>query len=303
MEVLVLALDFGSNSNKYLLSVYRNKTLKVLKKSSFVHKIAQNLNIENYQKNLLNFVENIKQDLENYNSGIFKTKKTKKIIKVAIGTEFYRSSFPEKQKIIEINKNLLEKLEIPFKIISQEEESKLSTKPIEYFFNNYISIDLGGASTEITIKTPEFLKKFFYKFGCLTENYNFQFLDNFINFYLREKLFNSELILIGGSFIATLKSIKLNIKDQKFFYTLTLNQIKRFLEKINPLNESEIFQKYPALKDRENSVKIALNFITYFLEKIKKEKVKISLLTLLEGLTLELLELNKLELNKIIKKQ
>ncbi|MFN3995782.1 MAG: hypothetical protein ACK4GR_04540 [bacterium] len=308
---LILTLDFGSNSNKYLISLYSNGTVKLVKKDFFIHKLAKELNIENYRYKMENFMEKIQKNLDYYQ----KLYKTSQVLGKAVGTEFYRIqknseiSNEISNEILKINTTMLQKINITFEIISQKEESKLSIKPLKLFFNNYISIDLGGASTEITVKKDNLYKNFFYKFGCLKEIKDYSFIQDFVDFYFKKELSDLELILIGGSFVSTLQSLRSSKSlkssksslSRKFFYTVKTKDLKNFLKKIENLKEEQISQKYPALKGREHSVKTALNFIIYLLEKIKKEKTKISLLTLLEGLTLELLELNKLEFNKIEK--
>ncbi|MFN3477969.1 MAG: hypothetical protein ACK4ZM_01205 [bacterium] len=298
---LILTLDFGSNSNKYLISLYSNGTVKLVKKDFFIHKLAKELNIENYRYKMENFTEKIQKDLDYYQ----KLYKTSRVLGKAVGTEFYRiqKNSEISNEIIKINTTMLQKININFEIISQKEESKLSIKPLKLFFNNYISIDLGGASTEITVKKDNLYKNFFYKFGCLKEIKDYSFIQDFAEFYFKKELSDLELTLIGGSFVSTLQSLKSSKSSlsSKFFYTVKTKDLKNFLKKVENLKEEQISQKYPALKGREHSVKTALNFIIYLLEKIKKEKTKISLLTLLEGLTLELLELNKLEFDTIKK--
>lgn len=295
MVYLIYTIDFGSNSNKYLIAIYRNKTLKILKKDSIVHKIKKNKNIEEYEKKIKTLIKNLKTEIET----IKKNYKIGKILSSSIGTEFYRSESAIKDKIIEINQKYLKNIDTDFRVISQEEESNLSSKGIDFFFKEYIAIDLGGASTEITINTNKISKKFLYQFGCLSEKNNYNFTNDFISFY-NQNIRNAEFILIGGSFIATLFSIK-KIKSTKFFYTLETQEMERFFKLIINKNEEEISAIYPFLKDREESVKKALDFIIYLVNSISIQKTKISLLTLLEGLAIDLLELNKIELNKITK--
>lgn len=295
MTYLIYTIDFGSNSNKYLVAIYRNKTLKILKKDSIVHKIKKNKDIEEYEKKLEILIKNLKTEIVT----IKKMHKIRKIFSSSVGTEFYRLESTIRDKIIEINQKYLKNIDTNFRVISQEEESKLSSKGIDFFFKEYIAIDLGGASTEITIKTNNIYKKFLYKFGCLSEENNYNFINNFINFH-KQNIKNAELILIGGSFIATLLSIK-KIKSTKFFYTLETQEMERFFKLIINKKEKEISAIYPFLKDREESVKKALDFIIHLLNSIGIKKTRISLLTLLEGLAIDLLELNKIELNKITK--
>ncbi|MCX7758954.1 MAG: hypothetical protein N2169_05035 [bacterium] len=293
MKTLILTIDFGSNTNKYLISLYQKKILKIINKGSFVHQIKKEENIKKYKEKMGKFIQNIKKILKS----ITNNSKIDQILTLAVGTEFYRHTKPTTKKIIKINKKYLNDIDTEFKIITQEEESYYSNKAVEFFFKNYVVLDLGGASTEITVKNKSEYRKFFYKFGCLSQTNEYEFTQDFINFYSQMK--NIELILIGGSFISSLFSIRKIKNPQKFFYILKTKQIQKFYKSIVNLQDKELIEKYPHLKDRTESVKKALDFITYLLKELKKDKVIISLATLLEGLTIYLLELNKLELSKM----
>ncbi|MCS7243999.1 MAG: hypothetical protein RMJ36_04630 [Candidatus Calescibacterium sp.] len=294
MKTLILTIDCGSNSNKYLISLYQKKILKILNKGSFVHQLKKEENIKKYEEKMVKFIQNIKKIIKS----IISDSKIDQILALAVGTEFYRDNKPSTKKITEINEECLNDIDTKFKIITQEEESYYSNKAVEFFFSNYVVLDLGGASTEITVKNEDNYKKFFYKFGCLSQTNEYKFIQDFINFYSQMK--DIELILIGGSFISSLFSIRKIKNPQKFFYTLKTKQIQKFYKSIANLEDKELIEKYPPLKDRTESVKKALDFLIHLLEELKKEKVTISLATLLEGLTIHLLELNKLELSKII---
>lgn len=292
MNILILTLDFGSNSNKYLLSIYNKGTLTILEKGSFIHKNKTEAILEKYESNLEKFISKIEKSIQ-----FFKNKfKPSKIITKAVGTEFYRTKSKNRDQIIEINNKLLSRINTDLEIISQEKESYLSNKVIELFFEDYLIIDLGGGSTEIVIKNKNKYHRFLYKFGCLTYNLSKDSIEDFLEFYKKNN--TSNIILIGGSFIATLLSIK-KIKNKKLFYKLSTNQIKKFYSNIKQLDENEILQKYPALKGREISIKSALEFILNLLIKTNINKVNISLATILEGLAIDLLEFNKLELRKL----
>ncbi|MCX7971611.1 MAG: hypothetical protein N2657_00060 [bacterium] len=293
-RALFLTIDFGSNSNKYLISLYKDQKLYIIKKGSVIHRIKKEQNIEDYEKKLAILFNQITYSI----TSLKKKYNTDKFITLAVGTEFYRHTQTITPRVIELNKKYLNTVNTNFLVLTQEEESYYSSKVIDFFFREYIAIDLGGGSTEITVKHGNKHARFLYPFGCLSETNEYTFTKDFLDYYsnLQNEL---DLILMGGSFISTLLSIE-NIKTEKiFFHILETAIIENFYNSIINLKDNELIIRYPALIGREKSIKKALDFAIYLLRKIKKEKVIISLLTLLEGLTIYLIELNKLELSKI----
>ncbi|MEN3014667.1 MAG: hypothetical protein ABDH21_01210 [bacterium] len=293
-QILIGVINFGSNSNKFLVSIYANKTLKYVKKYSIVHKINEELKLEKYEEKLSLMIDCLYE--------ILKSKRKKQTLIRAVGTEFYRSS-NQKDYIIEINEKYLQKLkdftnqQIKFEILNQEEESILTAKALEMYIPEYTLIDMGGGSTQITTKINQKYHKFLYKFGCLSKYINLNEVDDFISFYklLQTK---TDLILTGGSFISTLLAIRKIKNPRKQIYQIKTQELIKFYRKIQPLKDEDIALIYPILREREKSVKTALWFINSLLSKLETQSLKISLLTLLEGLTLQTIELNKLELKK-----
>jgi len=292
---LIITIDFGSNSNKYLISILKNDVLQILMKNSSIHKIAKNMDLQNYKNKTEEIFENLKKEIKY----LVKTLKINSINGLAIGTEIYRKSKSNKiNEIIEINKSFLKELDIPFEVISQEEESLLTERSIKMFFPEFIVIDMGGASTEITVNSKNIYKKFFYNFGCLSKINNFEIIQEFINFVNTSKI-GSKIILIGGSFISFLLQTKKNSKISHFFYKKSVNEIEKFYKEIKDLNTETIREKYFFLKDREESIKTALSFIIYLLKQINKKTLIISTFTLLEGLAIKIVENQEIKINGI----
>jgi len=299
---IILSLDFGSNSNKCLIATVNYKLqkkallnkliLRIVYKNSFVHKIAKTKDIESYKNKFSKFFKKLKKEIKR----LEKEHKVNKVMSLAVGTEFYRKENP--LEIIKINTQFLKQLNIPFKVIDQKEESILVEKGIKIFYDDYIIIDMGGGSTEITFKKGKIYQKFLYQFGCLSNIFNdLSVINDFTSFFKNEQIKNKKinkvpLILVGGSFISFLSTLKKTKKFHKYFYKVDLRKVELFYSKIKDLSTSETKKSYPFLKDREESIKTALQFIILLLKSINREVFYISTLTLLEGLTIKILELN-----------
>ncbi len=118
---LIIAIDFGSNSNKYLFSKLDiDNKVKFLFKDFVIHKISSLFNknqeteilsiISAYEKLLQKFFQKIKNNLEKLKKLSFK-----EIYIVSVGTEFYRKNNHYERwikKIIDLNIAELNNLKI-----------------------------------------------------------------------------------------------------------------------------------------------------------------------------------------------
>jgi hypothetical protein len=268
-NIFVIVLDFGSNSNKYLFFYKDIKKHEFLIKDFVIHKISSIFNqknnksilkiILNYQKLLKFFFSKIKSNLNKF---IKNNKNIEHFYIKSVGTEFYRNTDYQYyiKKIIDLNNQELQNLKLflekkykkkvtlyNFEIITQEKESELVLKGVNKLINNvdnFILVDLGGASTEITIKKNNYINKILLNTGAVYFNNQID-LNNILNNRDIEDIEN--VILVGGSFVSLFFSLekfkifqKLNLLNKKIFlflanlilynnYYLPFNFFKLFL--------------------------------------------------------------------------
>ncbi|MGC8815237.1 MAG: hypothetical protein ACP5O4_03445, partial [bacterium] len=171
--------------------------------------------------------------------------------------EFYRNNEYEFyiKKVIDLNNIELNNLKLflenkykkevlfnPFKIISQDIESELVFNAVNNLIknvNNFVLVDLGGASTELTIKKDNYINKILLKTGAVHFNDHID-LNSILN--IDENIKN--VILIGGSFVSLYFSLEkfkifknLNILNNNFLLFL----VNFFLYDANYLNISRFF--------------------------------------------------------------
>ncbi len=258
---LIIAIDFGSNSNKYLFSKLDiDNRVTFLFKDFVIHKISSLFN-KNKETEILNIILDYENLLQKFfqkiknNLGKFKKYNFTEIIIVSVGTEFYRKNNQYKnwiEKIINLNitelNNLMLFLEkkykkkvilYPFEVISQQKESELVFMGLNNLVNNldnFALIDLGGASTELTFKKNNYINKILLDTGAVYFNKQIDLNSVFDNY--SENIKNIEnIILVGGSFI----SLFLAIQKYKIF--------KNF----NILNNSYLLYLFNILLFHDNS--------------------------------------------------
>jgi hypothetical protein len=300
-NIFVIALDFGSNSNKYLFFNKDIQNHKFLIKDFVIHKISSIFNqkndksilkiILNYQKLLKFFFGKIKNNLNKF---IKNNKNIEYFYIKSIGTEFYRNTNYQYyiKKIIDLNNKELQNLKLflekkykkkvilaNFEVITQEKESELVLKGINKLItniDNFILVDLGGASTEITIKKNNYINKILLNTGAVYFNNQID-LNNILNNQNIEDMEN--VILVGGSFVSLFFSLekfkifqKLNVLNKKIFlflanlilynnYYLPLNFFKLFL--FNFLRRILLIEKI--FNFLTKGLYIFLTFILFFL--------------------------------------
>jgi hypothetical protein len=248
-NIFIIALDFGSNSNKYLFFYKNIQKHEFLIKDFVIHKISSIFNqknnksilkiILNYQKLLKIFFNKIKNNLNKF---IKNNKDIEYFYIKSIGTEFYRNSDYQHyiKKIIDLNNQELQNLKLflekkykkkvilaNFEVITQEKESELVLKGVNKLItniDNFILVDLGGASTEITIKKNNYIDKILLNTGAVYFNNQID-LNNILNNQDIEDIEN--VILVGGSFVSLFFSLekfkifqKLNLLNKKIFLFL-----------------------------------------------------------------------------------
>jgi len=248
-NICVIALDFGSNSNKYLFFYKGTQKHEFLIKDFVIHKISSIFNqkndksilkiILNYQKLLKFFFSKIKNNLNKF---IKNNKNIEHFYIKSVGTEFYRNTDYQYyiKKIIDLNNQELQNLKLflekkyqkkvtlyNFEIITQEKESELVFKGVNKLItnvDNFILVDLGGASTEITIKKNNYIDKILLNTGAVYFNNQID-LNNILNNRDIENIEN--VILVGGSFVSLFFSLekfkifqKLNLLNKKIFLFL-----------------------------------------------------------------------------------
>lgn len=243
---LIIAIDFGSNSNKYLFSKLDiNNKVVFFFKDFVVHKVSSIFNktqeieimnvISDYKKLLQKFFQKIKNNLEKFKKLDFNY-----IYIISVGTEFYRKNDKYYIKeIIKLNntelnnlKSFLEKkykkkvVLYPLEIISQEKESELVFIGLNNLINNidnFILVDLGGASTELTIKKNNYINKILLNTGAVYFNNQID-LNSVINDYSENIRNIDNVILVGGSFVSLFFSIQ-KYKIFKKFNILNNNNL------------------------------------------------------------------------------
>jgi hypothetical protein len=250
-NIFVIALDFGSNSNKYLFFYKGTQKHEFLIKDFVIHKISSIFNqkndksilkiILNYQKLLKFFFSKIKNNLNKF---IKNNKNIEHFYIKSVGTEFYRNNDYQYyiKKIIDLNNQELQNLKLflekkykkkvtlyNFEIITQEKESELVFKGVNKLItniDNFILVDLGGASTEITIKKNNYIDKILLNTGAVYFNNQID-LNNILNNRDIEDIEN--VILVGGSFV----SLFFSLEKFKIFQKLNLLNKKIFLFLVN----------------------------------------------------------------------
>jgi hypothetical protein len=248
-NIFVIALDFGSNSNKYLFFYKDIQKHEFLIKDFVIHKISSIFHkkndksilkiILNYQKLLKFFFSKIKNNL---NKLIKNNKNIEHFYIKSVGTEFYRNTDYQYyiKKIIDLNNQELQNLKLflekkykkkvtlyNFEIITQEKESELVFKGVNKLItniDNFTLVDLGGASTEITIKKNNYINKILLNTGAVYFNNQID-LNNVLNNQDIKDIEN--VILVGGSFVSLFFSLekfkifqKLNVLNKKIFLFL-----------------------------------------------------------------------------------
>jgi hypothetical protein len=248
-NIFVIAIDFGSNSNKYLFFYKDIQKHEFLIKDFVIHKISSIFNqkndksiskiIFNYQKLLNFFFSKIKNNLNKF---IKNNKNVEHFYIKSIGTEFYRNNTYQYyiKKIIDLNNQELQNLKLflekkykkkvtlyNFEVITQEKESELVIKSVNKLItniDNFTLVDLGGASTEITIKKNNYINKILLNTGAVYFNNQID-LNNILNNQDIKDIEN--VILVGGSFVSLFFSLekfkifqKLNVLNKKIFLFL-----------------------------------------------------------------------------------
>jgi len=249
-NIFVIALDFGSNSNKYLFFYKDVQNHKFLIKDFVIHKISSIFSQKNNKsilKIILNYQKLLKFFFNKLRNNLNKFINNNKVIEYfyikSIGTEFYRNTDYQYyiKKIIDLNNQELQNLKFflekkykkkvilaNFEVITQEKESELVLKGVNKLItniDNFILVDLGGASTEITIKKNDYINKILLNTGAVYFNNQID-LNNILN---NQNIKDMEsVILVGGSFVSLFFSLvkfkifqKLNILNKKIFLFLT----------------------------------------------------------------------------------
>lgn len=297
---IVIAIDFGSNSNKFLLANIKSNNYNFFYKDFVVHKISSIFNekseqkileiISNYQKLLKKFFKKIRHNLDIF---LKKNKNINYFYISSIGTEFYRNNKYETfiKKIIDLNELELNSLKLflekkynkkvlfnLFKIISQDVESELVFNAINNLIkdiDNFVLVDLGGASTELIIKKNNYINKILLKTGAVYFDNQIDLNSIFLNSILDIDKNIENIILIGGSFV----SLFFSLEKFKFFKKLKIlnNKLLLFLANFFLANNNHIhlnfsrfflfniFRKILLIDKILNFFKKILNFFFIFI--------------------------------------
>lgn len=169
----VAAIDLGTNSFLCLIAKKGEKGLEILSDSSEVVRLGQGMYLEKtktfFQKEAL---QRAKECLELFRKSIDE----KKVDSVqAVATAAARNSTNSHELI-----KICESLKIPIRIISGDEEAKLTYQGANFQLpiSEYMVVDIGGGSTEILWKEEGVLKGESLAMGAVQLTEEFQLLED-----------------------------------------------------------------------------------------------------------------------------
>ena len=140
----IASIDLGSNSLSLLIAEIINNKIIPLFETTYLIRLAQDL-----EKNQLLHKEAKQRCFNSFDQIIKLIKKYNVTLCLGVGTAALRNSSDGE----EFSKQIFDTYQIPLKIISGDEEAKLtfiaSCNEFQKYNKNIIMIDIGGASTEI----------------------------------------------------------------------------------------------------------------------------------------------------------
>lgn len=182
-----------------------------------------------------------------------------------------------------VRKKALEKTGIDLRIISGMEEAQLLLLNQNLDHNDSIYIDVGGGSTEITVKKgKKVLNQQSFNLGTLRIIHSQDTLDEwnrleaFLKKY-RDKKY--ELVGTGGNINKTFSLLK--IKEGK---PITKPQLDKFYNSLAKLTVQERIEKYNIREDRADVIVPALSIFRFVMEHLHAESIYVPKLGLADAL-------------------
>ncbi len=182
-----------------------------------------------------------------------------------------------------VSKKALQKTGINLRIISGLEEAHLLLLNQNLDHNDSIYIDVGGGSTEITIKKKDKVKnQESFNLGTLRIINSQDTLDEWNRLEAFLKAFKNkkyELVGTGGNINKTFSLLK--IKEGK---PITKSELDKFYNNMAKLTVQERMEKYNIREDRADVIVPALSIFRFIMEHLNAEKIYVPKLGLADAL-------------------
>ncbi len=183
----------------------------------------------------------------------------------------------------QVSKRALQETKIDLQIISGMQEAQLLFLNQSTDTHDSIYIDVGGGSTEITVKkNGKILNQKSFNLGTLRLLHSQDTLDewnslkDFIKKYKNKKY---ELVGTGGNINKTFSLLK--IKEGK---PIKKNQLDKFYNALAQLTVTERMEKYKIREDRADVIVHALSIFRFVMEHIKSDEIYVPKLGLADAL-------------------
>jgi exopolyphosphatase/guanosine-5'-triphosphate,3'-diphosphate pyrophosphatase len=279
-------VDIGSNSIQFLIAQKVNGMIEEIYRESFITELGRSI------KSTAKFSEE-SMDLTCQALKKICTKSQEHSIAcseiILTATQASRVAVNASDFYSQVEKDLGMKV----RIIDSYEEAYLSALGSvgDFSGNNYI-VDVGGASSEITIFSDQKIKYTeSLNIGSVTASDYLQKQDSnkigevFLG-ASKEGLLSKSFVGIGGS-ICSLASLILNQKvfnQQKVEgLKLNLNDLIGLKENLGDMDEYEILLKYPVLGKRSRSIRGGLEVFIQFIQNFQVKEIKVSTRGLVHG--------------------
>ncbi len=182
-----------------------------------------------------------------------------------------------------VSKKALKQTGIDLRIISGLEEAQLLLLNQNLDHNDSIYIDVGGGSTEITIKKNEKIKdQESFNLGTLRILHSQDTLDEwnrlqaFLQKYRNQKY---ELVGTGGNINKTFSLLK--IKEGR---PITITQLDKFYNSMAKLTVQQRIENYNIREDRADVIVPALSIFRFIMEHLEADKIYVPKLGLADAL-------------------
>jgi len=285
----IASIDIGTNTILLLIAEVRDSEIIPLKEEINIPRLGKYLSTtQRIEKTLQDKLIEILKDFQR----LAKEFKVNKII--CAGTAVFRKA----KNSEEVIQRIYTDIGLDVKILSPEQEAILTflggiSNFQEYFDNNFIVIDIGGGSTEITVGNLDeikFLKS--YNIGAVTlkdryfNSFTYQYKEDFINDEL-SKIFNDELsfnnaipIAVAGT-PTTLASIFHNQKvfDEKEVDKTYLKSqfLSDLISRFYNLSPQQIKEIYPSVIDgREDVILPGTLILKFIITKLRADGFHVS---------------------------
>lgn len=289
-------IDIGSNSIKLIIVEINNDSYKEIFHKKFQTRLSDFVNKENKELSVegIEYFFRIIFILKNHCADF----KCNEVITVA--TE----SFRQMKNSTEIISHIYKSLDVKIKILSPKEECYLgyiSSIPKDLY--NYVHLDMGGGSVEISLIKDKILEQCVgIPIGALKITNKFHIKDgltqyekNHIQEYIYNKLSNIPwinecktlpIVMIGGSIktIGRIHQMENNIISNIHDYELSYNDIYLLLQEISSMSLEETIYSTGISKTRGDILLGGLVTLNSIMSYLQSPKIIISKYTIREGI-------------------